>query len=967
MLIWLMCMAGLSGVVQAQNISGIVYRDFNGNGTYQSTPASGTYTYGETGVSGVIIKAYNTSGVLAGSATSGSTGSYSITASGSGPYRVEYTIPAPLGYLNEGYYNGNASGTSVEFVSSGTVILNFGVNSVNDYCQSAPPLAIPCFVVGDPLSATSTVATEVALVSVPYNSSGTGLAGTKLATAKELGSIFGAAYQRESKKLFTAAFMKRHVGLGTAGLGGIYVTNMSGSTAANSVYVDLESAPFSLSLGASDISARVLPGDGGVSSNDPLGFDAVGKVGLGGMTLSTDGRILYVVDLYNRQLLALAIGNPAKTTLQASDLTKIAIPAPGCTNGVGRPFAVKVYNGKVYIGVVCTAENGGTANDMYAYVYAMDEGATTIPTTAVFSFRLNYAKGMIHTQDAPLGDSWEPWVSQFSGINLGSVTNPGSAGTVADPFFRRSARPQPMLSDIDFTSNGDMVMGFMDRGGHQLGFRQRNTTQTTSTTLLNGYIGGDLLRASFNGTAWVLEKNAAVGTLASSGAGNGQGPGTPTSTTYATPAGEFYYTDAYSGYLSSSMPYVEIHQETYMGSSLVIPGSNYLISTMMDPLNTWSGGIAWFDNRTGADNRRAEIYRTLGGGAANDVTLGKANGLGLLEALCSPAPIMIGNRVWNDTNNNGVQDAGEAGIPGVVVTLKGTGLSANGVTATTNSKGEYYFSTATGTSSTSAVLNLSLTYGGSYSVCFPISTSAGALLISENVNAATGENADKIDSDPSATGVVTLTIGVGGENDFSIDAAYAPVPPCSMSLIVLANTCNEVTNTYPVSGTVSLNNSPATSLTVTDGTKSAVISVTAGQTNATFSLTGLSSGSGKHTVSVVAAATACETVSQTYTAPATCTVAATIAVVSATVCYGSSATLTASGCNNGTVSWSNGTTGNSLITPGLTQTTAYTATCTTQTGSATSVVGTATVMPQPVLSLQASSTNVTAGTPVSLS
>ena len=32
----------------------------------------------------------------------------------------------------------------------------------------------------------------------------------------------------------------------------------------------------------------------------------------------------------------------------------------------------------------------------------------------------------------------------------------------------------------------------------------------------------------------------------------------------------------------------------------------------------------------------------------------------------------IGNFVWNDLNGNGIQDAGEPGIPSVSVTLTGT-------------------------------------------------------------------------------------------------------------------------------------------------------------------------------------------------------------------------------------------------------------------------------------------------------
>ena len=94
---------------------------------------------------------------------------------------------------------------------------------------------------------------------------------------------------------------------------------------------------------------------------------------------------------------------------------------------------------------------------------------------------------------------------------------------------------------------------------------------------------------------------------------------------------------------------------------------------------------------------------------------------------------------------------------------------------------------------------------------------------------------------------------------------------------------------------------------------------------------------------------------------------ASVTASSATICYGSSATLVASGCSSGTIAWSNGTTGATLAIASLTATTSYTATCSTPTGSTAASVGTVTVYPQPVLDINASSTFVTAGSTVSLS
>ncbi|MGT2747254.1 SdrD B-like domain-containing protein, partial [Streptococcus penaeicida] len=49
----------------------------------------------------------------------------------------------------------------------------------------------------------------------------------------------------------------------------------------------------------------------------------------------------------------------------------------------------------------------------------------------------------------------------------------------------------------------------------------------------------------------------------------------------------------------------------------------------------------------------------------------------------------IGDTVWEDTNHNGVQDAGEPGIPGVTVTL--TNPDGSTVTTTTDTNGHYDF------------------------------------------------------------------------------------------------------------------------------------------------------------------------------------------------------------------------------------------------------------------------------------
>lgn len=58
------------------------------------------------------------------------------------------------------------------------------------------------------------------------------------------------------------------------------------------------------------------------------------------------------------------------------------------------------------------------------------------------------------------------------------------------------------------------------------------------------------------------------------------------------------------------------------------------------------------------------------------------------SALCASGGIC--GAVWNDTNNNGIQDAGEPGVEGAVVTLDGN-------VGATDTEGFYYFSVGPGT------------------------------------------------------------------------------------------------------------------------------------------------------------------------------------------------------------------------------------------------------------------------------
>ncbi|WP_293682485.1 SdrD B-like domain-containing protein, partial [Spirosoma sp. 48-14] len=297
----------------------------------------------------------------------------------------------------------------------------------------------------------------------------------------------------------------------------------------------------------------------------------------------------------------------------------------------------------------------------------------------------------------------------------------------------------------------------------------------SGTTLYQVYAAGDILMASpaTSGT-FTLENNGTVGGLSGSGGGNNQGPG----------GGEFF---------SDNMIYAtgsEIHQEVTTGGLALLPGSNNVVTTVYDPLNNTdrvaTGGIRKLSTQNGSLVDGFLIYN-----AQDPGVYGKSNGLGDLELLCDPAPIEIGNRVWKDTNNNGVQDPGEPALAGVTVQL--TNASGGVIaTATTDASGNYIFSSGTnGSTTASKVYSLSLLPSTSYSLkitSLGSSTSVAGLTLT-GITIAPGETAgtntgSTINNNDAfvANGLPTINLTTGpiGANNHTYDFGLTANPPASL-------------------------------------------------------------------------------------------------------------------------------------------------------------------------------------------
>lgn len=762
------------------NISGHVFQDLNLNGSFDIGAASS-----EVGLVGVMVKAYDATGSEAGQGISDANGQYTISGLTAGKYRLEFSL-SEIGLAATHHSSG--AGTTLQLVDDGSTTADLGVMKSQDYCEANPKVATSAF-----SSGLSTTGNQNSLYTFNYDASNTASLAVKAVT----GSIWGLAYDKQKQKLFSAAFLKRHVGLGVGGLGGIYVTDANESPTTK-LLIDLSSAVNVGSIGARDLSNSTTP------SHDTEAMEKIGKVGLGDLEISSDHKHLYAVNLYSKRVQAINITDYTQngSLPTSSDVSTLsAYPATSCSAGTDRPFALKIKDQHLYLGVVCDAV-GGTAADLRGYIYAYDLNTNTWLNSPILTIdRLDYARGFTYNAGSLNSEAkFNPWSDNMSGAPWTSLNPPanqifrGAGGWVHiwinDPQTGHFLvmYPQPVLSDIEFDANGDMVIGLMDRAGHQGGYNNYGQDSTArvpwdnTTEPLNSVVtAGDIIRAKRqNDGSYALES---AGTIDGKGC-NGLGMGGPN-------GGEYYCADAFLDSVASginSPASTQYHDEVGLGGLALLARDNSVVMTAMDPTalpqanpEAYSGGLRWLDNKTGLYRRALVLQNT-----ATGHNIGKASGVGDIELLCSEAPLEIGNRVWLDTDNDGVQDANESGLANVdVQLLSGTTVLA---TVTTTADGTYYFSNATGTDSSSEKYNIApLKPGQTYTIKFPTSvTDAGETY---HLTIANSGGNPKIDSNALASGDVSVAasdILSAGANNHSFDVGYTSDPPPSVPLPVNA-------------------------------------------------------------------------------------------------------------------------------------------------------------------------------------
>ncbi len=705
----------------ANDVGGVVYHELPLDGTSFNT--YGSKDGNESGVSGVsvtVIDAYGDSTTV----LTDSNGEWSVS-SPVFPVRVEFSVPDGF---KEGPI-GAGSFTSVQFVDSSDCQVNLGIHAPDEFTDTANPEVVAPVAINGGLNDIDPVNS---LERFHYEDSGSTPNNTHLATKSEVGAIWGLAYNRSTKTIYSSAFVKRHVAMGPGGIGAIYATE---NTPPYTTTVWLDMTTLGVNFGSiPDNTTRGLTGAPTDPTHDPAVFSLVGKVGIGDIDISADDTTLYVMNLYDKKVYA--VDTQTKSIVASFQTTD-----PGCSNGEWRPFALKYHEGKVYVGGVCDGTGSGDSSDLTAHVYRIDSGLTS--ATEVFSFSLDYhPRGRAYT-----GCSHEGW---YTWSDVWPPDCPASGG------FPVSVWPQPLLSDIEFDIDGDMILGFGDRFGHQSG-QYNYAPQGTQT--YSAITGGDILRANYNSDGtYTLEYNATVGGITTDGVNNNEGPG----------GGEYYYEDRYKVY----------HLETTDGSLAFLPGRGEIMVTSMDPDMDGpysNGGVRRFNNMDGKYVAGYVVYPRQ-----DTAYMGKAHGIGDIELLGPPAPIEIGNRVWLDLDNDGIQDPEEPPLSGVTVTLhdpSGTQIGS----VVTNSKGEYYFSSdPNGVDTASADYGISELepFTSGYTIHVDLTQSAPVPLALTTANADSSPNGDARDSDAVQVGndaVITFDTSSAGSNDHSYDFGFTSV------------------------------------------------------------------------------------------------------------------------------------------------------------------------------------------------
>ncbi|WP_324013364.1 SdrD B-like domain-containing protein [Microbacterium sp. JZ37] len=767
--------AAPAAAATGDEITGTIWQDYDANGVFD--------TY-EDGIAGIEVYAYDDAGNSAGPAVTAADGTYVLpVTSDAQRWRVEANVPDTQQWeawedAVVGRAGDTTNGTTVQFVDiadAGAVDFSFHVPGA--FVENNPRVYLPkiqyagsdgpnadkeggqiIWYDAESASASSEVPTTV---NVPF---------------RDVGATNGSTWRRATSpdqvgELFTAAYMRRHSGLGPEGLGAIYRVTPDGgtldsATGSGSLFVDL--TDHGIDVGA-EYDQGALPGPDGIRprvaidnpaydwSMDAQAWARVGRTGLGGIAMSPDETQMFAVNLFKRSLVVIDMGEPGQPPVNVREIELDGYFPDGSDL---RPFGVSSdpMTNTMYITATNTAESTKNNADLHGYVYAFDP-ANPAALTQVLDFPLDFPR---------YGDTPQsPGDYQFWTTDSGDFEN-----------FAR--RPTPIVADAR-VQHGNLVVGVRDLHGDLIGYQ--TAVSPTDRRLATIRSVGDVYMATGNGDGTF--------TMESNGFADGvQGDGA-TAPLYQQPAGLLgpgghkYFDDAWQ--IDGFQPGQFTGQA--LGSIITVPSrDDGVLTTGIHVANSgFQVGVRRLYQETGAhyDPRGAMVTQLTPVAGVPDATM-KGNGLGTMSALASAAPIEIGNYVWYDTDRDGIQDPSEDPVEGATVNLYEVGADGARtlVSSTlTDARGEYYFSSNPDLNTNGYALKTNADYV--VGIDNPADYAEGGPLLGwyptvENTGDADSVDADRNDSD----GIVevsdaghfpfaAVTTGGPGQNDHTIDFGYA--------------------------------------------------------------------------------------------------------------------------------------------------------------------------------------------------
>ena len=324
----------------------------------------------------------------------------------------------------------------------------------------------------------------------------------------QLGAVLGlVADPANHDVLYASSYIKRHTGI-AATPGTIFRIPPEGG-GAPTVFVNLPA-------GADPHSTTVeWLRDGGA-------WDAVGKVGVGDLTVSPKRTALLVTNLFDRRLYRIPLADP-------SAFTSVAIPRPAsCVDPDWRPFGLGIERttGTVFLGGTCTAQSTQLSSDLALHVFTSADDGMTFGAVPVLSSSLNFNRkcqaiilpdGNINgatnnndaagactaTDDPHLNARRRPWLDSTPPVALDDVAQYGSGGNLVH-------HSSPLVTDIAFSHDGGIAIGVRDRFADQVG-SPGYAPAGIAEVPYEAVQAGDVYRACRVAGVWQLESGGSCG------------------------------------------------------------------------------------------------------------------------------------------------------------------------------------------------------------------------------------------------------------------------------------------------------------------------------------------------------------------------------------------------------------------------------------------------------------------------